>query len=565
MPTPNPAPASASAASSPFSPQRTRFSLHLVLALLASAPALAAAVPCAGLGGQAVAASAIGLPTLGAVIDSAVLVSSDSGLPFGVAPQTISYCKVLGRILPVEAVGPDHTAATGGLPINFQVNLPAAWSKRAMQFGGGGYDGTLVTGTGNVAHAVAGSRTPLQRGYVTFGSDSGHQGKGHDGRFALRPEALRNFTGDAIKKLRDVAQQLMLQHYGEGPRYAYMSGGSSGGRETLAAIQRWPQDYDGVVSHYPVLQFVGLGLHANDMAKAMYAPGGFVNSAKMNHLNNQVLAACDKLDGLEDGLINNVAACHYDPSALRCYRNVDWGPACLTDAQLRTVRAIGGDLGLAFTLANGITRAPGYEILAGANFGGPVDAGWLGLPLDAPTLVLNGYVFVMHNEWLKYFVTGNPNYDFRQFNPVTAGGHLGRVQQLSAMHDAMSTNLDTFSQRGGKVLMVHGTSDTIVTPRISVDYFERLSQRYGAGPLRNFLRFYTVAGFGHGEGRYQLSWNALDLIEDWVERAQPPVNPTSTDLFNLFGRSRPLCEYPAFPRYQGGPSQAASSFSCAPN
>ncbi|WP_162520864.1 tannase/feruloyl esterase family alpha/beta hydrolase [Pseudaquabacterium pictum] len=533
-----------------------------VAASMLAAPAWAT-LPCSALVGQTLPASALVLATGGAVVDSATSVTTTSGLPLGVSPAWITYCKVLGRILPAEPVGPDNTVATGGLPIHFQLNLPVAWTQRAMQFGGGGYDGTLVTATGHVAHAAAGDRSPLQRGYATFGSDSGHQAKGYDGRFALRPEALRNFTGDAIKKVRDVAQHLMVLHYGQGPRYAYMQGGSSGGRETLAAIQRWPNDYHGVVSHYPVLQFVGLGLHANDMAKAMYAPGGFVDSAKFNHLNQKVIAACDKLDGLEDGLINNVAACRFDPQVLRCLGNVDWGSSCLTDAQLRTVRATAGDLNLAFPLAQGITRAPGYEVLAGANFGGPADAGWLGLPLDTPTLVLNGYVFTMHNEWLKYFVTGNANYDFRQFNPVTAGGYMARVQQLSAMHDAMSTDLDVFKARGGKVLMLHGTSDTIVTPRISVDYFERLTQRYGSPVLRDFLRFYTVAGFGHGEGRYQMSWSALDLIENWVERGQAPVNPTSTDLLNLFGRSRPLCEYPAFPRYQGGPTHAASSFSCA--
>ncbi|HEY9094777.1 MAG TPA: tannase/feruloyl esterase family alpha/beta hydrolase [Hydrogenophaga sp.] len=524
----------------------------------------AANEPCSAMQGLTIPAESIGLPTLGAVIDRATKEVVDSGLPWGVSPKTITYCQLVGRVLPVEAVGPDNTPATGGLPITFQVNLPDQWNRRSMQFGGGGFDGELVTGTGNVSHALAGSQTPLQRGYATLGSDSGHKQKSiHDGSFGLRPEALRNFTGDALKKVRDAALVLIKARYGSAPDKAYFSGGSTGGRETLAVTQRWPQDYDGVIAHYPALQFLGLMLHANAVSKAMYAKGGFLDALKMNHLNNAVVDACDGLDGLRDGLINNVAACHFNPSSLRCKGNIDWGYRCLTDAQIRTVNAIANDLDLAFPLANNVTRALGYEILGGTNFGSPLGAGLLGINPDSDSLLVNGYVHIMHTEYLKYIISGNPQYDFRQFNPVTGGEWMSRVQEVSAMHDAMNTNLDAFRNKGGKVLIVHGTSDTVVPMRGTIDYHQRLKQRYGAGPLRDFLRFYTVAGFGHGVGRYQLSWNALDALENWVEHDQPPENLESKDVFSPVGRSRPLCEYPAFPRYQGGWPNQASSYTCS--
>lgn len=538
----------------------------MCLGVMAWAPQAFATDACTAMRGLEIPSSAIGLPTRGALIDSATLVRTDSGLPWGVEPRTISYCKLLGRVMPVEDIGPDNTAKTGGLPIGFQVNLPESWNRRSMQFGGGGFNGELVTGTGNVPHASSGSRTPLQRGYATLGSDSGHkQISLHDGSFAMRPEALRNFTGDALKKVRDAALHLMQARYGEAPQRAYFAGGSTGGRETLAVIQRWPQHYDGVIAHYPALQFLGLMLHANAVAKAMYAKGGFVNALKMNHLNNQVVQACDGLDGLKDGLINNVAACRFDPSTLRCKGNVDWGFSCLTDAQVRTVRAIAGNVDLAFPLANGVTHALGYEILGGTNFGSPLGSGLLDIDPEMDSLLVNGYVHIMHTEYLKYVITRDPNYDFRQFNPLTGGEWMSRVQEVSAMHDAMNTNLDAFMAKGGKALIVHGTSDTVVPQRSSIDYHERLKQRYGAGPLRDFLRFYTVAGFGHGVGRYQLSWNSLDAIEDWVERGVAPESLTSKDLLSPVGRSRPLCEYPAFPRYQGGWPIDAKSYTCSTN
>jgi hypothetical protein len=365
-----------------------------------------------------------------------------------------------------------------------------------------------------------------------------------------------------VKKLHDVAVHLMQRRYGQAPWKSYISGGSSGGRETLAAVQRWPADYDGAVAHYPVLEYVATALQANRMAQALYAPGGFVNSAKMNHMNEQVLATCDALDGVTDGLINNVAACHYDPAPLRCYGNIDWGPHCLTNAQLHTVRSFDTPLPLSFALANG-TTPHGYNIFAGANFGGPADVGWSSVPLDTPTLVVNGYLYTVQSEWLKYFVTGNAAYDFRQFNPQTGSAWQARLHQLSTWHDAVSLNLTTFAQRGGKLLMLHGTSDTIVSPRGTIDYFNRLQAQYGSQVLSSFLRFYTVAGFGHGEGRYTAAWNALDLLEAWAERGQPPVQPISKDVLSLVGRTRPLCEYPMYPRYRGGPVDAAASFVCA--
>ncbi len=537
----------------------------LVTAASAGSPAWANGV-CESMQGMTVPAASIALSTRGATIDHATMVESDSGLPLGQSPKTISYCKLEGRILPVEDVGPDNTAATGGLPITFQVNLPEQWNRRSMQFGGGGFDGKLVTGEANVMHATSGSLTPLQRGYATMGSDGGHvQANMHDGSFALRPEALRNFTGDALKKLRDTGAYLIKARYGESPEKAYFTGVSTGGRETLAVIQRWPEDFDAVIAHYPALQFLGLMLHANVVSKAMYANGGFVSAAKMNHLNAEVVDACDGLDGVSDGLINNLAACHFDPATLRCKANIDWGSHCLTDAQISTVQAIGDNNNLAFPLANGLTYGVGYEILGGANFGSPLGSGLLGIDPYSDSMLDNGYIHIMHTEYLKYMITGDPNYDFRQFNPETGGEWMSRVQELSAMHDAMNTDLDAFKAKGGKVLLAHGTSDTIVPLRSSIDYFERLQQRYGAEPLHDFFRFYVVAGLGHGVGRYQLTWSALDAMEDWVERGVSPENLVSKDALSLVGRSRPMCEYPAFPRYQGGWPNQASSYRCSTN
>lgn len=501
---------------------------------------------CDGLAGAAVGRAQIGLPTNGASITKARLVPASGKTP--------THCELQGKVYPVDPKAP---------PISFQINLPSPWNHKALQFGGGGFDGGVVSGKGNVPHAWPGSLTPLQRGYATFGSDGGHQGNDPDASFALNDEALRNFTGESLKKLRDVAQQLMLRHYGSGPELTYFAGGSTGGREAMSVAQRYPRDYQGVIANYPALEFLGLMLRANAMAKSLYAPGGFTSWGKLENLNQKVLAACDRQDGLADGLINWVEGCRFDPAVLRCPQNRDRGDSCLTDAQLRTVRALADDMPLGFSLANGLRSAPPFGILSGANFAGPVDMGTLPVLLDPPVLGFNGYIASMQSEYLKHAIARDPAYASLDFDPVGGGPLRARVQAVSAMHDATSVDLGEFVQRGGKILMMHGTSDTIVPFSVSVRYVARLREAMGDAAVNNFLRFYGVAGMGHGEGRYTVAWKSLDMLEDWVERGRAPHNPESRNLLDLFGQGRPLCEHPAYPRYIGGNPREARSFTCA--
>lgn len=516
--------------------------------LTVAAPAAShATVLCGAQIGNAVEAERIGLPTQGAELTSA--------RPVAATGKTPAYCEVRGRILPV-----DPTAEA----IQFQVNLPVPWNGKALHFGGGGFNGVLRTGTDNVPHAWPGSLSPLQRGYTTFGSDSGHTNTSKtDARFAANDETFRNFTGEALKKVRDVAQQLMLRQYGRGPSLSYFAGGSTGGREAMSVAQRYPTDYQGVIANYPALEFVGLMLRTSAFSQALYRPGGFTDWGKLNHLNNRVIAACDAQDGLADGLINNVQACRFDPSVLRCPYNIDLGDRCLTDAQLRTVRALSDDMPLSFVLSNGLRAAPPFGILSGANFAGPVDVGTLPKLLDPPVLGLNGYIASMHSGYLKYAITRQPDYSPLTFDPVSGGPWQARVQAVSALHDATSIDLGTFVQGGGKILMMHGTSDTIVPMSHSVNYVTRLRQALGEHTVRDFLRFYTVAGMGHGEGRYTMAWKSLDMLEDWVERGQAPVQPETRNILSLLGQGRPLCEYPAFARYRSGDRHKAASFDCA--
>ena len=527
----------------PFTCLRLAAAALFALAML---PAARATSACSTWTAATVASSEIGLPTSGAVITSVNPVA-----PSGTTP---AYCKLLGSILPVDPAAP---------PIRFQINLPTPWNGKALQFGGGGFDGQLNTGLDNVPNAWPGSLTPLQRGYVTFGSDGGHAGSDPDARFAANDEALRNFTGEALKKLRDVAQQITARHYGRGPGKTYFAGGSTGGREALAVAQRYPRDYEGIIANYPALEFVGLILRANAYAQSLYGPAGFLPIGKITNVTNRVVAACDAQDGLVDGIVSNSDACRFDLAALRCPFNIDLGPLCLTDAQIRTLRRLSDEMPLSFPLANGLRSSAPYGLLHGSNVAEIVDVGLLPTLQDPPAIIVNSYIAAMQSAYLKYFVTRQPDFNSRDFDPVGGGTWQARLQQVSALHDATSIDLREFARRGGKILMMHGTADTVVPFSTSVRYVTRLREAYGEAAVRASLRFYAIPGMAHGDGRYTGAWKSLDMLEDWVERGQEPVNPISRNVANLLVQTRPLCEYPAYPRYVGGNVLDAASFVCA--
>ena len=98
---------------------------------------------------------------------------------------------------------------------------------------------------------------------------------------------------------------------------------------------------------------------------------------------------------------------------------------------------------------------------------------------------------------------------------------------------------------------------------MTTHYFEALSDRYGAG-LREFVRYYVAPGYGHGSGAFHLQWDSLAALDRWVETGEAPIGPVVADgSADGRGRTRPLCEYPKWPKYVSGPDDAAASFVCA--
>ncbi len=495
---------------------------------------------CADLQKLNIPAAEVGLPTGGVVIRESAPATSAPGR---------AYCRVTGWIRPLDP---------SGFPINFQVNLPDNWNRKAIHFGGAGFNGNVVTATGP---APRGGEPPLNRGYVTLGSDSGHPAA-LGPTFGLNDEALENYAHAAIKKVHDVAVALMRARYGAAPEHFYFAGNSKGGHEAMMAMQRYPEDYDGIIAFHPVYNMIGTGLAPVEYAKQIFRAGesgnypGFLSRAKGAMLNAAVIEACDSNDGLKDGIISDPGACRFDPAKLRCPGGADQGDHCLSDEQIKSVLSVAGTVDFGFPLRNGVSTFPGFPILEGSNWA--ADA--IGAsPKDFPPR--NGILTGV--QTIQFWILRDPLADPLKFEPAA---HWKEVVRASSIMDANDVDLSRFEARGGKFLLVHGTVDTIVNPYSSIDYYNRLVAQLGRARVDGFVKFYLVPGFGHGGfffQQFEAGWDALSALEAWVERGVPPSNQVVTDLRNK--RSRPLCEFGAYPRYNGsGDPNDAGSFSCVP-
>jgi len=535
----------------------------LAAATLWASPAESAALPdlsdlapaeaCARLQGRSIPATAISLPTGGASIESARFTGgsaedNDNG----------EHCRVLGKIHPVNYSAPD---------IHFQVNLPTNWNGKTLHFGGGGFNGRLVTGLTRYIKQPESEPAPLARGYVTYGSDAGHQSEmPFDGRFLLNDEALRNYGHEQLKKTRDVAAELVQARYGTLPRLRYFAGGSQGGHEAFDVVQRYPDDYDGVIAGYPAHNVVMLHLSANRYARALH--DAWIDPSEARTVSAAVYAACDGLDGATDGIISHVAACREATAGLRvpgpenpvrCKEGDDTAGACLSDAQIETLVVMDTPYDLGFSVFaddDGNSIFPKWTPFEGSTF---FDGNFPNLGSEGPGQALQ---FLPGDATPRYAIAQDLALDsLYGFDPRR---YAGRIAELAHRISANSVNLDRYRQRGGKLIFFHGAIDDFIPVYSSIEYYERLRTRYGDAALGDFVRFYVIPGMGHVTGTFNARISTLDVLEAWVEQGSAPGDLLATDANEATaGRTRPVCRYPAWPRYRGrGDLDDAASFEC---
>jgi Tannase and feruloyl esterase len=493
------------------------------------------AVLCAGVSGQASAANkscesvtALTLPNTS--ITSAQAVSAGAFTLPGMPPalrfdDLPSFCRVTATMKPSD-----------DSDIKIEVWMPAAgWNGKFEAVGNGGWSGAI-----GYPQLAAG----LRRGYATASTDTGHSGA--RGAFALgHPEKLIDFGYRAVHEMTVQAKAIVAAFYGDGPKFSYWNGCSSGGKQGLKEAQRFPSDYDGIIAGAPANYWTHLMASGVWIGQAtLKESASYVPKDKYALIHKAVLDACDAVDGVKDGVIEDPTRCRFDPHALQCAG--DDGPTCLTARQVEAVRKIyagPSNPRTAKPIFPGLE--PGSELGWAAMAGGPQPFG-------------------ITDDHFKYVVFKDPNWDFRTLD-------FDRDVELADRQDddllnATNPDLRSYFGRGGKLLLFHGWNDQLIAPQNTIDYFKSVEKAIGgAVKMKDAARLFMAPGMTHcGGGDGPNTFDSLTAMEQWVEHKQAPdllVASHSTD--GKVDRTRPLCVYPQVARYKGtGSTDDAANFVC---
>jgi feruloyl esterase len=416
--------------------------------------------------------------------------------------------------------------------IKMELWMPAAgWNGKFVVPGNGGFAGTL---------APAGLATALRSGYAAATTDTGHEGG--SGAFMLdHPEKLTDFADRAIHETTAKGKAIVAAFYGNGPRLSYFNGCSTGGRQALTAAQRFPDDFDGIVAGAPAIYashqsagqiWIWQATHKDE---ASYIP-----PAKYAVLHDAVVAACDTLDHVKDGVLEDPTRCTFDPAVVQC-KDAD-GPTCLTAAQVEAARKI---------YAGAKNPRTGEQIFSPLFPGS--ELGWASSAGAQPV----GYALDVY----RYVVFKDPKWD-----PLTLNydSDIARADKVVGPLTAIDPDLSKLL-RHGKLLMYAGWSDPGIPPGFIVDYYKKVVAKTKVKDVGDAVRLFMVPGMGHcGGGDGTSTFDMLSALDQWVEKGKAPDHIAASRLKDgVVDRTRPLCPYPQVATYKGsGSTDEAESFAC---
>ena len=451
--------------------------------------------------------------------------STDPASTGAVVPNRVraAHCRVEGTI---------------GSEIRFRLLLPDVWNHKFLMGGGGGYVGTID----NQAQAA------VNLGFATVGTDTGHQGGVTDASWAKdNLERQLNFGYLAVHRTAEAAKAIVNSYYDAPSAKNYFSGCSNGGRQALMEAQRFPDDFDGLVAGAPAYDFVGIAAQFVKDIQAAF-PDPKVNAplftpASLKSVEAQILAKCDALDGVKDGLMEDPRKCVVDVDAL-----ADLTPP-QKDALKRIYAATGRD----------------GSIYPAQPVGGEGDpTGWPlwitgGGPLTTPQGPSLRYGF--GTQFFKYLVFNDPSWDYSKYDVANTRKNAAMA---ATFMNATDVKLEGLKAKQHKLILWHGWSDPALTALASVKYYE---QAEAADPkIRESFRMFMLPGVLHcggGPGPDSADWTSA--IVDWVEQGKAPERIVAKKMAadGTATRSRPLCAYPQHAVYSGsGSIDDEKSFVC---
>jgi feruloyl esterase len=444
-------------------------------------------------------------------------------------------------------------AATSKPAVRFEVWLPAAnWNGKFQGTGNGANAGTI---------SYAAMATALRRGYAVASTDTGHVAGAstRDATWAMgHPELVIDFGYRAMHVTTEHGKAIVRAFYGAPASRSYYVGCSTGGRQGLMEAQRFPDDYDGLVTGAPAANWTRFqaGGHLWIVTALNKDPESYVPETKLPLIEHAVNAACDAADGVSDGVLDDPRRCHFDAQSLACKAGQD--PAgCLTRKQATAVNNIW----------SGAHNSRGEAVYPPYMRGAEGQGGW------ASYMVGKGPISGSHWDQasgvFRYMVFEKPDWDFRRFDYDRDVAFTDA--KLAQTMNAYDPDLSALRRHGGKLLMYHGWNDPSISPQNTVNYYEsaaakwREQEKRPADAAPDFVRLFMVPGMLHCQGGPGTdTFDAVGALERWVEHGEAPETiPASHRTRGVVDRTRPLCAYPNTAVYTGsGSTDAAANFTC---
>lgn len=404
----------------------------------------------------------------------------------------------------------------------------------------------------------------LARGFASMTSNGGHYSRApFDAIWGYNDRVAEiNFGYRANHLVAQVGKAIVAAYYGKQPSYSYMAGMSRGGTASVISAQRYPKDFNGVLAKAPVIHYSDKNnINAPYIARAIYPDGetAVMDSSKIHLVANAVMKACDRIDGLEDGIIEDPRMCKFDPGVLLCAKGQDES-SCLTKIQVNAVRQI-------YAVPTGANGKVVYPV--GNNYGSEGD--WPRFMFPEPGSHTPAFFYQIARGSLRYLAfeeDPGPGYNWRAFDPIT---ERDKLKFMAGIVDGDSPDLSKFNDAGGKMIVIHGLADGAVAAQMTMRWFDTVVDYAGGQEaVGKFAQLYIVPGVKHGsggQGPYEHA--ALEALMDWVEKGTAPkkldfvddlVVREGTPDFVKVKRSRPAFPYPDRAVYSGGgdPNVASS-------
>jgi hypothetical protein len=505
-----------------------------------SATSTATTVATSHLGGV-IACSSLAQKDFSTVLSDAT-VKITSATVVAASGSTPESCKIDGVISP---------------QIKFEVQLPTKqWNGNYFEGGCGGLCGMLSESADCQSAFITGDAI----GYNDMGHESS-MGNNSDMSWALNETQRQDFAYLANHYVAVLAKALIKTYYGRSVSYSYFSGCSDGGREALMEAQRYPTDFEGIIAGAPAMYFSFLNSFEHAWAaKADLDSSGkeILTSSALTVLHNAVMAACDKLDGAADGLIDDPFACTFDPTTIECTATKTTD--CLTAQQAEAAKKI----------YEGPVDENGAHLYPGGGYAYGSELGWAGSGTMGQGIADSalGYLSQPGSTTKSSTNALNLQYTSAEFKSLL---------KAAAQYDATNADLSAFRGHGGKLILWHGLADPSIPSLGTSAYYQALvKQMGGLSATRQFARMFLFPGVYHcGQGYGPAHFDLVTAITNWVEHGTapskiiatryssddaqssaggPPGGGNSNQTTGTVVRTLPIYPYPEVPKYSGSGS-----------